>query len=133
MTSSQRAETSARATGPREVNDVIDAVRAFTDTVERVGPEEFGQAAAQLRKAELAWVIDRLDDVRQAVATVLEELAEPVEQYGADVNDWHETLGALGAAGDGLYAAMREIDPGYDRWDLSGEQYPLGTTTDERR
>ena len=71
------------------MHEVIEAVRAFTDTVDRVGPEEFGQAAAQLRKDELAWVIDRLDDVRQSVASVLEELTEPVEQYGADVNDWH--------------------------------------------
>ena len=122
VTSSEQAEDSARATGPREVNEVIDAVRAFTDTVERVGAEEFGQAAAQLRKAELAWVIDRLDDVRQSVAAVLEELAEPVEQYGADVNDWHNMLCDLDSAGTGLYEAMQEIDPEYDRWDISGQR-----------
>lgn len=112
--------TETRANGPREVAELIEAVRAFTDTVDRIGPDELGEAAGQLRKTELAWVIDRLDDVRGSVATVLEELAEPVEQYGADVNSWHETLGALGYAGDGLYEAMQAIDPDHDRWDLSG-------------
>lgn len=107
--------TSGNGALPREVAEVIEVVRTFTDTVERVGAEEFGEAAAQLPTAELAWVVDRLDDVRQAVAGVLEQLAEPITQHGADRADWNETLGDLENAGNGLYAAMQAIDPEADR------------------
>lgn len=115
-----QAEASTKATGPREVNEVIEAARAFTETVERVGAEEFGQAAGQLRKAELAWVIDRLDDVRTVLASALEEMTEAVEQYGADGNNWAEVLTDVTIAGDGMYVAMQDIDPEYARWNVSG-------------
>lgn len=117
---------------PREVAEVISAVRVFTDTVARVGAEEFAEVAGRLRVAELAWVLDRLDDVRQDVAGVLEELAEPMQQRGIDDREWGEMLGDLESAGDGLYAAMQAIDPDADRhWLLN--LYPLDPQASERR
>jgi hypothetical protein len=122
VTGSKPAETNVEAVGPREVNEVIGAVRAFTDAMERVGVEEFGVAAGQLRKAELAWVLDRLDDVRSVLTSVLDQLSDVVEQYGADGNNWAEVLTDVTVAGDGLYVAMSELDPDNHRWDISGQQ-----------
>lgn len=103
---------------PREVAEVIDAVRTFTDTVARVGAEEFAETAGLLRKAELAWVLDRLDDVRQDVAGVLEELTDPMQRHGANISGWNETLGDLESAGDGLYQAIQGLDPEGERHGL---------------
>jgi hypothetical protein len=115
----ETSETSANGV-PHEVVEVIGAVRAFTDTVERVGAEEFGEAARLLRKPELAWLLDRLDDVRGSVTGLLDALAEQAEQYGADVREFHQTLGELETAGEGIYEAMQAIDPEAKRMNIIG-------------
>lgn len=63
---------------------------------------------------------ESLDDARQAVSTALDQMAEAVEQYGADMSSWHEHLGDLERAGEGLYEAMAAIDPDQRRCDISG-------------
>ncbi|WP_431879003.1 hypothetical protein [Amycolatopsis sacchari] len=113
------AETSGNT--PREVVEVIQAVRVFTGTAERIGVEQFGdQVAAALDAGQLAWVIDRLDDVRGAVAELLAELATSVAASGGDGYEFEDTVNSLRSAGDGLYAAMQEIDPDGERHNIVG-------------
>lgn len=111
--SANTARTSA--TAPSGLAQVLEAAQAFTAAVAKVGPEQFGdQAAAALDRAGLAWVIDRLDDTRGAVAECLGELATSVAATVAadgDAFDYETTVDRLAAVGDGLYAAMQEIDP----------------------
>lgn len=119
----ERAAQEVEAAGgnaPREVVEVIEAARTFIDAVERVGADEFGAAAATLAPAELAWTVDRLDDVRQSLGSALEFLGAPVKKHGADPGTWEETLADLSVAADGLYAAMQAIDPNADRHSIVG-------------
>jgi hypothetical protein len=117
-------ETTETIEARGKVRQMISAVRTFTDDVERIGAEEFAAEAAKLADAELAWVIDRLDDVRQAVGEVLEKLSEEVVQNDpSKAGTWNETLSDLENAGEGLYAVMNEIDPDSDRhWIIDLEQ-----------
>uniref|UniRef100_UPI0037C7A700 hypothetical protein n=1 Tax=Amycolatopsis benzoatilytica TaxID=346045 RepID=UPI0037C7A700 len=112
------AETSTNA--PAEVVQIIDAVRAFTDAVERVGAEEFAAAARELGRAEFAWTVDRLDDVRQSLGSVFEQLAGAAEEHGAEPGNWDEIGTDLERAGDGAYKALGEIDPAADRHSIVG-------------
>lgn len=112
------AETSTDV--PTEVTEIIRGVRAFTDAVCRVGAEEFAAAARELDRAQFAWVVDRLDDVRQSLATVFEQLASPAEEHGADMGNWDEIGADLENAGDGAYKALGEIDPAADRYGIAG-------------
>ncbi|MBN9748618.1 hypothetical protein DMP23_47415 [Amycolatopsis sp. A1MSW2902] len=103
--------------------DVVGAAMAFSDAVARVGAESFGDQASVLERAELAWVIDRLDDTRGAVAECLGELATSVAasvEADGDGFDFEATVERLQAVGDGLYASMQEIDPDGKRHDVDG-------------
>lgn len=108
--STESGETSGNA--PREVVEVIQAALAFTDATERIGAEQFGDRVAEaLDATQLAWVIDRLDDARGAVTELLAELTTSVAASGGDGYEFEDTVNDLRTAGDGLYAAMQEIDP----------------------
>uniref|UniRef100_UPI003F491DC5 hypothetical protein n=1 Tax=Amycolatopsis sp. CA-151526 TaxID=3239921 RepID=UPI003F491DC5 len=106
---------------PAEVTVVIDAAAGFTGAVERAGFEEFASAAASLAPAQLAWTLDRLDDVRQSLLTALECLGPAVAQRGADAGTWDTALGDLSGAGDGLFAVLQAIDPGAARHAIPGQ------------
>lgn len=114
----ETAETSTNV--PTEVTEIVSGVRAFTDVVCRVGAEEFAAAARELDRAQFAWLLDRLDDVRQSLGSVFEQLASPAEEHGADMSNWDEIGADLANAGDGAYKAMSEIDPAADRYGIAG-------------
>lgn len=93
------------------VVEIINQGRAYVDTVERLVEDGWTEQIGELRKHELAWVIDRLDDVRGAVGSLLEGLTEALEAYGADTVEYEDTLSHFTSLSEGLYLVMDEIDP----------------------
>jgi len=59
---------------PVEITDVLGAGRLFTNAVERVGSTAFCKAASNLRPNELTQLRGRLDEVHDALASLVEDL-----------------------------------------------------------
>ena len=105
------------------VYEVVDATRAFTEAMEKADAAGLSEVTSQVRKHELAWMVDRLDDVRATLADLLESIAESVEEYGANGENWNEVLAALESAGEGLYGTVRELDPDGKRANIASPQH----------
>jgi ABC-type transporter Mla subunit MlaD len=113
-------DTSTKTDATPAVAEIITQGRAYVDTVERLVEDGWADQIGELRRHELAWVIDRLDDVRGAVGSLLESLSEQLEAYGADTVEYQDTLAQMENVSQGLYLAMDQADPAGKRMNIIG-------------
>ncbi|HEY3692841.1 MAG TPA: hypothetical protein VGL46_21575 [Pseudonocardiaceae bacterium] len=93
----------------REVAEIVAAVRMFSRVVEETDLE---RPAAQLPPVQLAWLLDRVDDVRADASTLLQQLAAAVVRHDVATTGLVAAEDHLDGVGHALYGVVRQLDPG---------------------
>lgn len=99
------------------VDQVRAAARAFAAAAEALDSEAYETEVQELRKKDVAALVDDLDAVRAWLADLLGVAGEQVAQFLGDAagREFEAAAAHLAASGEKFFALVNKLDPGEKR------------------